>query len=199
MHRRVATLAAMLGLGLTALEGATVSREQADSMARKIALIEKQGKSAPRSAAPRRTAMSESELNSWFAFHAPPLLPNGLTDPRVTIVDRATLVGNAIVDLDAIAKTRATGGLFDVWSLVGGRVPVTVTGVLRAQSGRARFELQSAQVSGVSVPPRVVQQLVDYFSRTPSRPDGLRLDQEHALPAGIKGIELSPGAAVVVQ
>jgi hypothetical protein len=143
--------------------------------------------------------MSEGELNSWFAYHAPPLLPKGLASPQLTIVDNKTVVANAVIDLDAVAKSRASGSAFDIWNLIGGRVPVTISGVIRAEGGRARFDMQSAQVSGVSIPPRVVQQLVDYYSRTPDHPEGLRLGDEYALPAGIQGIELSPGAAVVVQ
>jgi hypothetical protein len=143
--------------------------------------------------------MSEGEVNSWFAYHAPPLLPKGLTEPRLTIVDTRKVVGVATVDLDAIAKSRQSGRTFDIWNLIGGRVPVTVTGLVNAHDGRVRFNLESAEISGVPVPTRIVQELVDYYSRTPDRPNGLRLDDEFELPAGIRDIELSPGAAVVVQ
>jgi hypothetical protein len=44
-----------------------------------------------------------------------------------------------------------------------------------------------------------VQELVEYYSRTPDHPDGHSLDDEFDLPAGIQTIEISPGAAVVVQ
>ena len=116
--------------------------------------------------------------------------------PEIREVEGVTV---ATVDLDAIAKARATGGTFDIWRLIGGRVPVTVTGLVNAHDGRVRFDLESAEVSGVPVPTRVVQELVDYYSRSPERPNGLRLDDEFALPAGIRDIELSPGTAVVVQ
>jgi hypothetical protein len=59
--------------------------------------------------------------------------------------------------------------------------------------------MESAELAGVPVPNRIVQELVDYYSRTPERPDGLRLDREYTLPAGIQAIELRPGLAVVVQ
>jgi hypothetical protein len=200
MTLRATTLTLIVAFGLS-LEGVTVSKQQADSLAKKITQIEQQGQaSAPkRAAGVRRTPMSEGEVNSWFAYHAPPLLPNGLTEPRLTIVDTRKVVGVATVDLDAIAKSRASGRTFDIWNLIGGRVPVTVTGLVNAHDGKVRFDLQSAEISGVPVPTRIVQELVDYYSRTPERPNGLRLDDEFALPAGIRDIELSPGAAVVVQ
>jgi len=201
MTLRATTLTLIVAFGLS-LEGAAVSKQQADSLAKKITQIEQQGQSAPKTrapGAPRRTSMSEGEVNSWFAYHAPPLLPKGLTEPRLTIVDTRKVVGVATVDLDAIAKSRQSGRTFDIWNLIGGRVPVTVTGLVNAHDGRVRFNLESAEVSGIPVPARLVQEMVDYYSRTPERPNGLRLDDEFALPAGIRDIELSPGAAVVVQ
>lgn len=199
MPLRTASVALLLGMAVCTLEAAAVSRQQADSLSKKLATIEQQGSTGRKPAAPRRTPLSEGELNSWFAYYAPALLPKGLAEPRVTIVDSRTLVGVAIVDLDAIAKSKASGRMFDVWNLIGGRVPVTVTGFLHADRGRMRFEMQSAEISGVPVPTRVVQDVVDYYSRTPDHPKGVRLDDEFTLPAGIQDIELSPGTAVVIQ
>jgi hypothetical protein len=185
--------------GVAALDAAAVTKQQADSMAEKIEAIEQYGSQGARSGTRRRTPMSESELNSWLVYHAPPLLPAGVTQPRLTIADNRTVVGVMVVDLDAVARSRASGRSFDIWNLVGGQVPVTVTGVIHTAAGRGRFELQSADLSGVPVPPRVVQELVDYYSRTADHPDGVRLDAEYALPVGIQEIELTRGAAVVVQ
>ena len=97
-----ACLTAMLTLAVAWTEGASVSRQLADSFNRKVALIERQGApdaSAARS--PRRTTLSESELNSWFAYESAPSLPTGVTDPRITIVGNQKLIGVATVDLDA--------------------------------------------------------------------------------------------------
>jgi hypothetical protein len=44
-----------------------------------------------------------------------------------------------------------------------------------------------------------VQELVDYYSRTPDHPGGVRLDEEFELPSGIQRIDISPGVVVVVQ
>jgi hypothetical protein len=204
MQWPIATLALMLAAGLSVVDSAgvrsvAVTKQQADSMEKKIALIQRQGSEPAPAGTRRRTSVTEGELNSWFTYVAPPLLPNGLADPKLTIVDGRTVVGEAVADLDAVSKSRASGGTFDLWNLIGGRVPVTVTGLLQARGGKVRFELQSAQVAGVSVSPRVVQMLLGYFSRSPAHPDGLRLDEEYELPAGIKDIELGPGTAVVVQ
>ena len=200
MSVRAAVFGLFASVGLAfAADAASVSKQQAESFARKIEQIEKQGSApGPRGAA-RRTSVTEAEVNSWFTYSAAPSLPTGVASPTVTIVGNRKVIGTATVDLDAIAKSRSKGGAFDIWNLIGGRVPVTVGGLLHAQEGRVKFDLQEAEVSGIPVPRRVVEELVDYYSRTPDHPQGIRLDQEFELPAGIRQIELSPGTAVVVQ
>ncbi|MBI2188075.1 MAG: hypothetical protein HYU37_13310 [Acidobacteria bacterium] len=182
------------------LQAATVSRQSADAFAEKVAVIRRQGEVDARAAgAGRRTPVTQDELNSWFTFRAQPLLPNGVTQPEVTIVGQGRLAGQAIVDLDAVAKRRASGGAFDPWALVGGRVPVKVTGILHTRDGLGRLEIESAEVSGVPVPPTLLQELVSFYSRSPERPSGVRLDETFALPANIRQIEVGQGQAVVVQ
>lgn len=191
-------LAVLLIAVLVSLDAATVSRQSAEAFAEKVALIQRQGEVAARPAA-RRTALTQDELNSWFTFRAQPLLPSGISQPEVTIVGQGRLAGQAVVDLETVAKRRASGGTFDPWALVGGRVPVRVTGVLHTRDGMGRIEVQSAEISGVPVPAAFLQELVSYYSRTPERPQGIRLDDTFALPANIRQIEVGEGQAVVVQ
>ena len=185
-------------LALIPLDAATVSLQSADEFSQKIALIQRQGDIAGGAGA-RRTLLTQDELNSWLLYRSQPLLPNGVDSPQVTIVGEGQLAGQAVVDLDAVATRRSTGGLFDPLRLIGGRVPVSVTGILHARDGMVRFEVQSAAMSGIPVPVAVLQELVSYFSRTPERPQGARLDDVFALPAGIRQIEVGQGQAVVVQ
>ncbi|OFW17441.1 MAG: hypothetical protein A3F70_13580 [Acidobacteria bacterium RIFCSPLOWO2_12_FULL_67_14] len=195
--RRLAVLTLPL-LALASLQAATVSRQSAETFSQKVTLIRQQAQTSERVGA-RRTPLTQDELNSWFAYQAAPLLPNGVTQPQVTIVGQGKVSGQAVVDLDAIAKKRASGGTFDPWSLVGGRVPVTVTGVLHTRDGKGRFEAQSAEIAGLPVPSSMLQELVSYYSRSPERPQGLRIDETFPLPANILQIEVGPGQAVVVQ
>ena len=185
-------------VALIPLEAATVSRQSADAFAQKMALIQRQGDITER-AGTRRTRLTEDELNSWLMYRAQPLLPNGVGPPHVTIGVEGRLAGQAVVDLDAMAKRRSTSGTFDPFSLIGGKVPVSVTGILHTRDGMARFEVQTVEMSGIPVPVAVLQELATYYSRTPERPQGIRLDDAIALPAGILRIEVSQGQAVVVQ
>ena len=185
-------------VALVPLEAATVSRRSADEFSMKIALIQRQGDMTER-AGTLRTRLTEDELNSWFMYHGQPLLPTGVGQLQVTIVGGGRLAGQAVVDLDAMAGRRPSGGTSDLLSLIGGKVPVTVTGILHTGDGMARFEVQTAEVSGIPVPVAVLQELASYYLRTPEQPQGVRLDDAFALPAGILRIEVGQGQAVVVQ
>ena len=186
----VAALVAVVGVRLQA---AALSREKADLFSRKM------GQIAPvrtPGVPPRRTPISEDELNSWFAFGAKGTLPSSIAEPQVTLLPNGKVSGQAVVDLAAVGKSRGT---LDFLSLLGGRVPFTVTGVLRTAGGTGRFELESAEVSGIPVPESLLQELLSYYSRSPQHPDGVRLDQNFALPAAIKQIDVGLGQAVVIQ
>jgi hypothetical protein len=185
-------------LAIAPMTAAEVNRQQAEVFARKLGEIAKPNPPAIEPGM-RRTPITEAELNSWFAYAAQPLLPAGVAAPAVTILGDGKLQGTATVDLEAIGKRRSSGGLLDPWSMLGGRVPVTVRGTLHTQEGRGRFELESADVSGVPVPPFLLQEMVSFYSRSERRPDGIKLDDPFTLPANIQKIEVGQGRAVVVQ
>lgn len=199
MHDNLRRIAATILTiaALVSLEAATVTRQNAEAFAQKVAQIRRQSEVGSRAA--RRTPLTQDELNSWLAYQSQPHLPNGVSAPEVTIVGQGRVSGNAVVDLETIAKRRSSGGSLDPWSLVGGRVPVTVTGILHTRDGMGRFEVQSAEISGLPVPPAFLQELLSYYSRSPERPQGVRLDDTFSLPANIRQIEVGQGQAVVVQ
>lgn len=192
----------LLSLLVLPLHAATVSRQSAEEFSQKIALIQRQGESASaqRTSAARRTRLTEDELNSWFMYRAQPVLPAGVSEPQITIVGEGRLAGQATIDLDAVAKRRSSGGgAFDPLSLIGGKVPVSVSGILHTRDGQARFDVQRAEMSGIPVPVTVLQEVLTYYSRSDERPQGVRLDDVFALPANIRQIEVGQGQAVVVQ
>src|SRR5688572_19262322 len=191
----------LLSVVVLPLQAATVSRQSAEEFAQKIALIQRQGDiSGPARAGSRRTRLTEDELNSWFMYRAQPVLPAGVSQPQIIILGEGRLSGQAIIDLDAVAKRRSSSdGAFDPLSLIGGKVPVTVNGILHTRDGKARFEVQRAEMSGIPVPVSVLQEVLTYYSRSDERPQGVRLDDVFTLPANIRQIEVGQGQAVVVQ
>jgi hypothetical protein len=147
----------------------------------------------------RRTEVSEDEVNSWFVFRGRPYLPNGVTNPNVTMIGDGTVRGAATVDLEELGRRRSRGGLLDFWSLLGGKVPVEVTGTLRARDGRGQFEMKSAEVAGVPVPKALVQELLTAYTSSPDDKKPMGLESSFQLPARIRSIDVGRGQLVVVQ
>ena len=177
---------------LVTAEAVNTSRPQSDSFAKKLAIIRQHAAESPKSA--RRTTVTEGELNSWFVYRAPALLPVGVKDPSVTVVGNGKLVGVVTVDLDDVGKSKS-----GAWNVLGGRVPITLTGVLRTKDGKGQFDLQSASLSGVPLPKFLLQEIVAHYTKDDERPNGIRLDDPFDLPASIKQIDVGQGQAVVIQ
>ncbi len=197
MNARIAAIVGVV-LALASVHAASMSKQQADLFSRKVAQIVVQADGVQKPGT-KRTSVSEDELNSWFAYSAKPLLPQGVTDPHIAMVGNGKVAGQAVVDLDAIAKKKQSGGTFDIWNLIGGKVPVNVAGTLRTKDGVGSFEVESADVSGLPLPKSFLQEVVSYYSRTPTHPQGVRIDDPFALPASIRQIDVGAGQAVIVQ
>lgn len=175
----------------------SLSRRDADRFQQKVVLIAQHG--SVRRQAPRRTAVTEPELNAYLTYHARDQIPAGVVDPYISIVGAGRLVARAVVDLDVVRQDRGAESWLDPASYLTGRLPVSVTGVLEASDGVGRFEVEAAEISGVTVPKWVVQEIVSRYSRTSDDPDGLDIDASFELPARIKTIEVEKGQAIVVQ
>jgi len=191
--------AALVAVSVSTVLAGDVSRTRADAdqLLRKIAVMATNGLAAKPS--PRRTTVTESELNSFLEFHARDEMPAGVLDPIVTIEEAGRLRGRALVDLDEVKKANAGEGGLGMLALLSGRVPVEATGTLRSANGVAQFQLEEATVSGVPVPKALLQQVVSYYSRSPENPEGINLEAPFPLPVNIRQIETLRGQAIVVQ
>ena len=183
----------------TGLVGADArfSRRDAEQLRQKVAIITAHAERG--SGQPRRTTITEVEVNSYLIYSAGDQLPSGVVEPSVTILGTGRLAGRAVVDLDAVRKARASASLFDPTNYLTGRLPVTATGVLKATNGMGAFQLESATVGGVPVPKLLLQEIVSYYSRTPENPRGIGLDDPFTLPARIREIQVERGQAIIVQ
>ena len=53
---------------------------------------------------PRKTTVTENEVNAYLSFDAQEQLPAGVVDPAIAIVGPGRVSGRAVVDLDAVRK-----------------------------------------------------------------------------------------------
>jgi hypothetical protein len=185
-----------LALVASVTANAKWSRADADAFYSKMVQIATHGLVAKRPA--KRTTLLERELNAYIAVHGQAELPAGVVDPTVSILPDGRLMGRATVDLDAV-RTSQERGLLSPWTLLRGQLPVEAIGILRTQKGVGAFTLESATVGGVPVPKAILQELVTYYSRSESQPQGINIEAPFRLPAQIVEIRTAQGQALVVQ
>lgn len=145
------------------------------------------------------TPLTQREVNAYLRYDLAAQVPVGIAEPVITIVGQGRLMGEALVDLDAVSRANPPKGMFDPMRLLTGRLPVRIQGVLVTSRGTGRFSLETASIAGVPVPKSVLQTLVSYYSKSDENPDGVALDDPFALPAAIREIRVEPGRAIVVQ
>jgi hypothetical protein len=200
MQSRVA-FAALVAVALAGSAGADqrFNRRDADRFDAKLSRIVDYGTAVPRGkAVPRTTDVTDAELNAYFEHHGREQVPVGIVDPTINALGNGRVTGRALVDLDAVRKQKQRGWM-DPMGYLTGRLPVTATGTLSTKEGVGRFTLESAEVSGVTVPKSLIQELLTYYSRTPENPAGINMDDPFELPARIREIRVGRAQATIVQ
>ena len=192
-----------LAIGLVLLtpqrEAPRLSKADGDRFNTKLQRIVTIG-NTPRAkgAALQNTQVTDTEVNSYLKFHAQAQIPVGVVDPMLFANGNGIVSGTATVDLDAVRKQKQRGWM-DPMAYLTGRLPLTARGRLSTTNGVGRFELEAAELAGVSVPKSVLQELLSYYSRSAEDPDGINMDDPFELPAQIREIKVAAGAATIVQ
>jgi hypothetical protein len=200
MHRQSAALALAAVLAVVTLGAQqNLTKADADRFEAKLGKIVLQGKTpALKSSQPRSTPITDTELNSYFRFNAKTQVPVGVLEPTLNALGDGRVGGRAVVDLDVVRKQKQRGWL-DPVNYLSGRLPVTAAGRLTTKDGRGQFQLESAEISGVTVPKAVLQELLSFYSKTPENPSGINMDAPFELPAGIREIRVGVGTSTVIQ
>jgi hypothetical protein len=195
----VATLA-LIGASVTV--SARLTKQDADQFSAKLNRIVQTGNArAIKTAKPvaaQTTQISDNELNAYFKFNAKEQIPVGIVDPTINALGDGRVGGRAVVDLDAVRKQKQRGWL-DPLGYMTGRLPITATGTLSTKEGVGQFNLEAAEISGVTIPKTVLQELLSYYSRTKDNPNGINMDDPFELPARIREIRVGKATATIVQ
>ena len=190
---------AILSVVLLAVVQPVGSKADAAKFQAKLTQIERNG-SQPRKAKapPRSTQVSDAEVNAYLKYLAGSKVPVGIADPMLHGAGNGRVTGQATVDLDAV-RTQKKRAWTDPLGYLTGRLPVTAAGTLTTQNGVGRFQLESAQISGVTIPKSLLQELLSYYSKTPENPAGINMDEPFQLPEAIQEIRIGQGVATIVQ
>lgn len=176
------------------------SKQQGDRFQSKLTRIVVFGNTpaAPGRQAAQSTDLTDDELNSYLRFQAGDQIPAGIVEPTLNALGDGRVGGRVIVDLDAVRKQKQRGWM-DPLGYLTGQLPVTATGRLTTKEGVGKFELETAEVSGITVPKSLVQELLSHYSRTPENPAGINMDEPFELPSRIKEIRVGKAQSTVVQ
>jgi hypothetical protein len=174
------------------------SREDADRFDAKLKKIVAFGNEKRARQGNQSTPVTDAEVNAYFEHLAKAQIPPGVLEPRLNAVGDGRVSGHAIVDLDVVRKQKQRGWL-DPMSYLTGSLPLTASGLLITKDGVGRFQLETAEVSGISVPKSLLQELLSYYSRSPENPDGIGMDDPFELPARIREIRVERGQATILQ
>jgi hypothetical protein len=201
LQRRLVLLACVTALAaapLAARQSQTFSRQDADRFRTKLDKITSLGTATARPGGAVSTVMSDTEVNAYLRYHAADQIPAGIVEPTLRALGGGRVSGRAVVDLDAV-RTQKKRGWLDPLSYLTGSVPLTASGTLVTSGGVGRFQLEGAELGGVSVPKSLIQELLTYYSRTSENPSGINMDDPFELPAHIREIRVDEGRATVVQ
>ena len=194
------TLGSLLVAGQAASDQ-SLSKAHGDQFQAKLSKIVEVGNtpvSKTKARAAVTTQFSDTELNAYLRFNLKDEIPVGIVDPSLQAMGEGRVAGRAIVDLDAVRKQKQRGWL-DPMGYLTGRLPLIARGRLTTQNGMGRFQLESAEINGVTVPKMFVQELLSFYSRTPEKPEGINMDDPFELPAQIREIRVASGSTTIVQ
>jgi hypothetical protein len=194
----LAIAGATLGMTTAVLTQPRLSQQDATRFQAKLAAITQYAQAPPRTAQPRSTQLTDAEVNSYLKFGAGSQIPVGIVEPTLNALGEGRVSGKALVDLDAVRKQKKRSWT-DPMNYLSGLLPLTASGILTTQNGVGRFQLESAQISGVPIPKTFLQELLSYYSKTPENPAGIGMDDPFELPARIREIRVAPGVTTVVQ
>jgi hypothetical protein len=181
-----------------AAQQAKLTKQDATRFQTKLAQIEKNGIVPQKGTAARKTQVTDQEVNSYLKFLAGSQVPVGIVEPELHGAGGGRVTGRALVDLDAV-RTQKKRAWTDPLGYLTGRLPVTAAGTLTTANGVGRFTLESAQISGITIPKSLLQELLSFYSRTPETPNGINMDEPFKLPSAIREITVGQGTATIVQ
>jgi len=198
MHAGV-KLAVAAAVALLCLRGkAAVSiqeddRALADSLDATLRAI-REGSEADRSEAVE-FEIGEKEANAYLRCRLVGRLPEGVEAPWVRFADGFVEAG-ATLDLTLLGDRAPSSSVF---RLLSGRVPVETKADVVAENGVGKLTIERFTVGGLGLPTFLLQDMVTSYTKSPSRPEGIRLEEPFALPFRISSARILEGRVVLLQ
>ena len=170
-----------------ALSSQQLDPSMADKLDKKIQLIRERHKNDLHK--PKDFEVSEDEVNAYIAYRLADRLPEGVVEPWVRFSDGPVTAG-AILDLGVLRDHMPDSS---VAQLLSGRVPMELAARIHAEDGVGKLMLDRVTLGGLPIPESLLQQIVTAHTKSPSRPEGVQLDEPFPLPYGIQSAQVERG------
>lgn len=193
-------LALIFSVGVSAQAPAAAKRESEKMQQSLSAIVARSTAPAPKGKPlpPLRTAFTDAQFNAWLGDTGKDQLPAGLVGPRVTFDNGGKIAIRAVVDLDAVRKSKERGWL-DPLAYLNGFMEISMDGTFYGSGGQGTFDVISATLGNVPVPRVFLQELIAYYSKSTDFPNGIVLGKPFPLPAAVREVSIQRGSATVVQ
>jgi hypothetical protein len=166
------------------------SRSEYASAQRKLELIEND-RLKPGS----KVTLSQRELNAYVEQELPKVAPEGVREAKLELGPSAA-TGSALIDF---VKLRSAQGKPPGWlirQMLQGEHPVTVKARINSGGGRATVDVQSVEVSGVTIEGRMLDFLIHNYL-LPYYPDA-KVGEPFELGHGIDRLDIQPARVDVI-
>jgi hypothetical protein len=174
---------------------AGLSWQDADWVADTVARVERRlaaGKPASRQA----IVVTQRQLNSWVNLTLASKIPEGVSGLELGL-EKDRVVARGMLDLDRLKSKIPQGTGASLLAFLSGAVPVELRGRFSSADGTGRVEVEEALVSGISLPPAVLAQVVSQSTKSATRPAGFDILSPFPLPFTARRVRLEPGRALV--
>jgi hypothetical protein len=182
--------AAKEGAGAQTNKATTVSPKTAESLQKKIDLVQEAEHNPNRRDGSSRVEVSEAELESYVLYSLKEHIP-----ARIDSIDVQLSPGAISSETQITFTSNATGNPM-VDALVGGTHDLFLKGKLEGTMGRGKFDLVEIRVDGIPVPNVLIQALFKKYVK-PKYPDA-DLNEPFDLPWDIEELKLEQGKAIVI-
>jgi hypothetical protein len=175
---------------------APLSTGAAQTLARKLAAIERRGRNKPKGSGKAETVVvTEHELNSYLNLTLGQDLPKGVSDVHFAI-QRERLEATGQLDLDSLDLKRG-GSPFSPLALLSGKVPVLLRGRLQSLDGFGTLQIEEAQLATIPVPLSFLERIVTSSTRNAQNPEGFDINAPFRFPYTLRRVRLEPGRALL--
>ena len=140
-----------------------------------------------------RVILTYPELNAWAAKEA----PAGVRNVKVRSIAPNISTGDALIDFGKLQRAAGHQPGWLMSKLLDGERPVSVTARIRSSRGSAIVDIQSVEISGISIDGRTLDFLVETFV-VPAVPAAV-IGKSFEIGHGIDRFDVTPAAVAVLM